>query len=188
MRTIRTFLAVQIDPRVASQAARVIRAAAAEDRTVRWVPTDDLHLTLKFLGEVDNTQIHDVCQTLRSVCEPFEPFDLHLAGPAALPSRARPRALVFDIEDPTHRLRDLVGEIESAFAELGYKPEPRDYVPHLTAGRARSGHRLTPTAIDRWIQPRHRIDRPMSATTVLAVGSFLDDHGPTYNVLDTIEL
>ena len=188
MRTIRTFLAIAVEPLVAAKASKVIGAAAAGDKTVRWVPTDDLYLTIKFLGEVDNTLVNEVCQTTRTICEDFEPFDLTFGGADALPSRSRPRSLVFSIDDPSHRLRDLVGRLETAFADLGYKPEPRDYVPHLTAGRARSGHRLTPTAIDRWIQPRHAIDRPMTASRVLVVGSFLEDQGPTYNVLDTIEL
>ncbi len=214
MKTIRTFLAIPLPSPLARSASQWIREmkegagtlnrptgkSPAENRPpvspetpvsamgIKWVPEDNLHLTLKFLGEVDNVEIPRVCDVLEEVCEPLDPFPLVFTGAGFLPDQDRARILTVSIDDPTHTLANVVRQLEDRYADMGFKREPRDYVPHLTLGRARSGsRRLSQQAIDRWA--RHESDPlgEMTVDSVQVIGSFLEKRGPTYNVMDTVE-
>ncbi|TWU18924.1 2',5' RNA ligase family [Allorhodopirellula heiligendammensis] len=155
---------------------------------IKWVPEDNLHLTLKFLGEVDNVEVPQVCDIVEAVCEPLDPFVLNFVGAGFLPDKDRARILSVTIEDPTDSLTKIVSELEDRFADIGFKREPRDYVPHLTLGRARSGsRRLSQTAIDRWSLHEDDPLGEMTVDCVQVIGSFLEKRGPTYNVMDTVE-
>ena len=71
----------------------------------------------------------------------FEPFDLEFFGTGGFPDIERPRVLFAGVNDASMSLTELVMELERELAELGFKPEPRDYRPHLTLGRTKSGSR-----------------------------------------------
>lgn len=156
---------------------------------IKWVPEDHLHLTLKFLGEVENVQIPEICDVAADVIENFEPFGLDFTGAGFLPDEARARVLTVKIQDPSGSLTAIARGLEDRFADLGFKREARDYVPHLTLGRVRSGsRRASQEVIDRW---RVHQDDPlgeMIVDCVQVIGSFLEKHGPNYNVMHTVEL
>lgn len=214
MKTIRTFLAIPLPAPLARGASQWIREMKDGTETgnrpteknstanrstvspetpvsamgVKWVPDDNLHLTLKFLGEVDNVEIPQVCDIVEEVCEPLDPFELLFVGAGFLPDKERARVLTVSIDDPTKALSTMVSQLEDRFADIGFKREPRDYVPHLTLGRARSGsRRLSQQAIDRWGLHEHHPLGEMTVDSVQVIGSFLEKRGPTYNVMDTIE-
>ncbi|TWT65987.1 RNA 2',3'-cyclic phosphodiesterase [Allorhodopirellula solitaria] len=214
MKTIRTFLAIPLPPPLARSATQWIHEmkngagnrnrptekSPAENRAtvspessvsamgIKWVPEDNLHLTLKFLGEVDNVEVPQVCEIVEAVCEPLDPFELIFVGAGFLPDKDRARVLTVSIEDPTDTLAKIVSQMEDRFADIGFKREPRDYVPHLTLGRARSGsRRLSQQAIDLWATHENDPLGEMTVDSVQVIGSFLDKRGPTYNIMDTVE-
>ncbi|MBB3204573.1 2'-5' RNA ligase [Rhodopirellula rubra] len=210
MKTIRTFLAIPLPAPLAQSASDWIhemkgsveqsrptpekRSTVSPPSTnsamgIKWVPEDNLHLTLKFLGEVENIEIPKICDVAAEVCEQFDPFELNFVGAGFLPDVARARVLIAKIEDPTESLTAMVRLLEDRYADLGFKRESRDYVPHLTLGRARSGsRRVSQKAIDLW--QRHENDPlgEMTARSIQVIGSFLEKRGPTYNVMNTVEL
>lgn len=188
MHTIRTFIALPLISEVESELARLIQRIKTDGDGVRWIPTDNIHLTLKFLGEVDNFEIPKICDVIRGVVAEIEPFELEFAGVAAMPSLDRPRVIHGCVEDSSGSLVEMVEQLELSLAELGFKREPRDYRPHITIGRTKGSRRK---AADRMMDRiKEFSDVPigsMTADNVQLVGSFLDKHGPTYNVMDTIE-
>lgn len=189
MQTIRSFIAMPLEADVRRRAVRLIQRLQTPDDAIKWVPTDNLHLTLKFLGDVDNIRIPEICDVVRGVCEPYSPFELIFQGTGGLPKLERPRVLCAGVEDPSHSLVALVGELETALAELGFKPEPRDYRPHLTLGRTRSGsRRASDDVIERVRKEEHVELGKMQADSVQLIASFLEKTGPRYQVMDTIEL
>lgn len=189
MKTIRTFLAITLPDEVSSSAARWMDAAGATGDGIKWVPKDNLHLTLKFLGEVDNVETPRVCQTLATICESIDPFDLHFLGTDGLPSLERARVLTVKVEDPSGSLTRMVGEIERRFAELGFKPEPRDYRPHLTLGRIRRGSRsASDEVIERWREFQQGRLGELTVRQTHVVGSFLEKRGPVYTIMNTVDL
>lgn len=189
MQTIRSFIAIPLPASVRQAAVRLIRRLQVPGDGIRWVPTDNLHLTLKFLGEVDNVQVPEICQLIEGLCRDRDPFPLVFAGAGGFPDLQRARVLYAGIDDPSSSLVNLVNTLESELAELGFKPEPRDYRPHLTLGRTRSGSRRAgPDVISRLAAEANVALGEMDVDTVQMIASFLDKHGPTYQVMDTIEL
>lgn len=189
MQTIRSFIALPITAAVQKSATALVRRLSGERDGIKWVPGENLHLTLKFLGEVDNRELPKVCETVRDCCRGIEPFALQFRGAGAFPDPARPRVVYAGIIQGGDSLIELVGRLEPALADLGFKPEPRDYVPHLTLGRTRGGSRRgSPEVADR-IRAEADYDLgSMLAEKVCLYASFLDKAGPTYQVMDTIEL
>src|SRR5688572_22175594 len=104
MPRIRTFIAVEISPSVTGRAAQLIdrlRVAAAE---VNWVHTPHLHLTLKFLGDVPDTETPDICRVVQQVAAQFEPFEVTFRGVGAFPDIHKPRTLWIGAEDGAEEL------------------------------------------------------------------------------------
>ena len=94
MKHIRSFIAIPLASEVSRAAVRLIKRLSEPGDGIKWVPTDNLHLTLKFLGDVDNTVVPRVCEVLHEVCGAYEPFDLEFLGTGGFPDTERPRVLM----------------------------------------------------------------------------------------------
>ena len=189
MKTIRSFIAIPLTPEITRAAVRLIERLHEPGDGIKWAPTDNLHLALRFLGEVDNTEVPRVCQVVRDICREFPPFELRLAGTGGFPDAERPRVLYAGIEDPSNSLTEIVGALERDLAELGFKPEPRDYTPHLTLGRTKRGsRRATSEVVERLKRDRETELGIMHVDKVQVLASFLDKTGASYQVMDTVPL
>lgn len=135
---LRTFIAVDIDEetrrRVAAVAARIETAPAK----VNWVAAPQLHVTVKFLGDVDEAVIPVVCEAAAETARRIEPFDFEVRGLLAVPPRGRLRMFWAGVEDPTGRMGELAAGLEDALGELGFPRERRRFRPHITVARVRS--------------------------------------------------
>ncbi|MEM9827672.1 MAG: RNA 2',3'-cyclic phosphodiesterase [Planctomycetota bacterium] len=189
MQSFRTFVGIALPADWSRPVARLIQRCEAPGDGVRWVPQDNLHLTLKFLGDVENTEVPAVCDIAANACESVEPFELAIRGGGGIPSNDRPRVLALKLDDPSERLRKLVQALELGFAEIGIRQESRDYVPHLTIGRARGGsRRVSQTALDGFLAAADSVRGEMCVDEVRVVASFLDKGGASYQTLDTVAI
>lgn len=189
MQTIRSFIAIPVSPGITAAAGKIIRKLKPFDAGIKWVPLDNFHLTLKFLGEVDNVEVPSVCKAIRRVTDHIPPFELHFSGTGGFPDRQRPRIVYAGVDDPSGSLVSMVAELEKELADLGFKPEPRDYTPHLTLGRTRSNSRR---AGDELVTAMSELEEIVLGELIVdevhLMASFLDKAGPTYQIMDTIEL
>ncbi|NJC96392.1 MAG: RNA 2',3'-cyclic phosphodiesterase [Anaerolineales bacterium] len=138
MSLIRTFIAVDIPPRlqaVIQEHTDRLRKSIGTS-LVRWVPSQNIHLTLKFLGDVSPANIDILTQMLRTEADSCPAFDIRLSGLGSFPSLKRPRVIYIGIQAPAE-LEAFQHGIESAAAKLGYESESRGFSPHLTVGRVR---------------------------------------------------
>lgn len=189
MQHIRSFIAIPLAPEVRRATIRLIKRLSVPDDGIKWVPTDNLHLTLKFLGDVNNTEVPPVCDVLREVCQGYEPFELSFSGTGGFPDLQRPRVLYAGVQDPAQSLTQIVMDLERELAELGFKPEPRDYQPHLTLGRTKSGsRRASDEVIERLARDQSTPLGSMLVDAVQLFASYLDKSGPTYQIMDTVSL
>lgn len=123
------------------------RLAAAVERLrphaagVAWVAPANLHVTLKFLGEVDEGRVPSVAAALAAAAGAHGAFDVSVRGLGAFPSPERPRVLWAGLEDDAGRLGALAGGVDAACAALGFPRETRAFASHVTLGRAREGRR-----------------------------------------------
>jgi len=137
MSLVRTFIAVEIPAEIQQKIYReTANFRQRVDFLVRWVPIENMHLTLKFLGDVSPSSMEFLIQMLRNEAENVPRFDIQLTGLSAFPSLRRPRVIFIGIQAPA-ALDTLQRGIESASRRLGYQSEERPYSAHLTLGRVK---------------------------------------------------
>jgi 2'-5' RNA ligase len=137
MSLLRLFIAVEIPHEIQQNIHQETAAIQKEiGGLVRWVPPGNMHLTLKFLGDVSTPNVDFLTQMLRTEAEGIDCFSFHLAGIGSFPSPKRPRVIYIGIQAPA-ALVTLQRGIESASRRLGYPSEERPFSPHLTLGRVR---------------------------------------------------
>ena len=159
MSLLRTFIAVEIPSHVQKkiqQETEPLRKAIGSS-LVRWVSIQNVHLSLKFLGDVSPASVDTLTQMLRAEADSCPEFDMQISGLGSFPSLRRPRVLFIGIQAPAE-LEALYRGIESACARLGYESEGRGFSPHLTIGRIKQDasasdqqkvrHALAETKID----------------------------------------
>lgn len=115
------------------QATAPLRAAGLP---VNWISPASLHLTLKFLGEVDAERLPELTRAAATAAARAKPIELRIGGIGAFPSFRQPRTLWLGV-DATPQLRMLKQDIEWEFAPIGFPRETRAFQPHITLGRAR---------------------------------------------------
>jgi len=103
---------------------------------IRWIPPENMHLTLKFLGDTSQANVEFLIQMMRAEADSCQAFDMHLGGLGSFPNPKRPRVIYIGIQAPAG-LDALQRGIESAARRLGYEAEDRAFSPHLTIGRVK---------------------------------------------------
>ncbi len=138
MGLLRAFVASELPPNLQDTiyTATADLRQSLRDGVVRWVPARNVHLTLKFLGDVSPSSLDLLKQMLVAEASQFTAFDIQVIGLGCYPNLRRPRVLWVGLEAPAE-LGSLQHAIEAAAARLGYESEERDFSPHLTIGRVR---------------------------------------------------
>lgn len=136
MSVIRAFIAIDLTPAILQHLEQVSvqLKKRLEGVPVRWVPVDNIHLTLKFLGDVSLANVDMLKKILQTEVEGHHAFEISVGGLGAFPSLHRPRVVWVGVEAPTE-LTAVQNGIESAMARLGYAREERPFSAHLTLGR-----------------------------------------------------
>jgi len=132
---VRTFIAFDIgdETRLALKAAQKAMGRLAG---VRWVDTKDIHLTLKFIGEIEDSKIPAVFEVMRAAVAGVEPIDFDVSGLGWFPPGRRPRVIWAGVET-AREMAEVARRVEDGMAALGVPPEGRAFKPHLTIGRTR---------------------------------------------------
>lgn len=139
--SIRAFLAIDLDPTLRAALARFQEECRRILPTLQWVNPKSLHLTIKFLGYIPETDIEAIRETLTSVISPLPPFSVTVEGIGAFPALTAPRSLWAGITGETGRLETLVSLVEQALEPLGYPRESKPFRAHLTLARIKGRHR-----------------------------------------------
>jgi 2'-5' RNA ligase len=135
----RSFFAIELSAEIATGVRRIQGALKEREGGVRWVRPEGIHLTLKFLGEVEPDRIEAIVKKAGEVVQGVRPFTVEIRGGGGFPSAKNPRVIWIGVEEPSGRLTQLQSRVEAGMAELGFTQEKRRYTPHLTVGRVRSG-------------------------------------------------
>jgi 2'-5' RNA ligase len=144
MSLLRAFIALELPAHVCDaiqkQTTRLRQTLGSD--FIRWVPTRNMHLTLKFLGDTAASHLDFLKQMLLREADLHPQFDMQLGGVGSFPNSRNPRLLWIGIHAPSD-LASLQRGIEAGASRLGYKPEERAFSPHLTIGRVRQTVSLT---------------------------------------------
>jgi len=136
MPVIRAFIAIELPPNIQQRLEQVSQQLqqTLAGFPIRWVPASNMHLTLKFLGDVSEANLKLLKEMLLSEAASHCQHELSIGGFGAYPSMQRPRVLWVGVEAP-QELAALQAGIESRTVKLGYPREDRPFSPHLTLGR-----------------------------------------------------
>jgi RNA 2',3'-cyclic 3'-phosphodiesterase len=132
----RTFICVDLPEALRVKAEALQRKLAGLGDKIRWMNPRNLHLTLRFLGEISRSQVETVCLAVRCAASRVEAFPIHLSGTGCFPSPRRPRAFWIGVSDASNLIR-LFETIEAELVSAGFPREARPFSPHLTLGRVR---------------------------------------------------
>jgi RNA 2',3'-cyclic 3'-phosphodiesterase len=115
-----------------------LRRAGAD---VSWTKPENIHLTLRFLGEVDERRIGEVEKVCVSSAAEFQPFTLSLGGAGVFPNARQPRVLWAGVRGEIEKTMEMRRLLEEKLALIGFEPEEKDFHPHLTIGRVKSNRK-----------------------------------------------
>lgn len=189
MDTVRAFVAADLPPEVRDELARIVAAlAGARIRGLRTVRPEGLHLTLKFLGNVQRSEVPAVASAISSVVEQFRPITVEIGGFGAYPGERSPRVLWTGVNGPD-ALFNLQADIEKSLTSLGFSTDSRPWSPHLTLARIRDGtgkrdRRLAWDSLA-GLEP---ISQWTTISSVSLVASRLTPKGAVYSTIETFEM
>jgi 2'-5' RNA ligase len=186
MAKIRTFICFNLPHSVKENLAQLQAELKKLGRGVRWSRPEGMHLTLKFLGDVDESKIPAISDAVEIASKESPACQIQIAGTGAFPNLNRPRVYWVGVHETSGALEDLQARIENELARLGFPKEKRKFSPHLTLGRVKfqDGIGATSAALEMKVLP----SMTFLATEIIVMKSQLSPHGSRYTPLAILPL
>jgi RNA 2',3'-cyclic 3'-phosphodiesterase len=178
---MRTFIAVELSDAICSRLTKLQESLGETGADVKWVEAENLHVTLLFLGEVDERDLKDVCAAVSAACAGVESFVLSVEGVGSFGPPRRPRTVWAAIKHGHDELVALHDAIEPPLLDLGcYRREERRFEPHVTLGRVRGDVEGLPAAL---LKQQRFVAGECEVGEVAVMSSELRAEGPVYAML-----
>lgn len=188
MGRLRTFIALDLGKAIRERLVSLQNNLAKSVAGVKWVEADNLHVTLLFLGEVDERDLPALCKAVEDVTRSLPAFSITVGGAGCFPNARRPHVFWAGVMEGAEDVVALHDALEPPLLELGcYRREDRKYTPHVTLGRLKSDQAPTGLAaalvkLESW----QAGDAKVSEVHVMS--SELTPQGPSYTVLSRAKL
>jgi 2'-5' RNA ligase len=177
---MRSFVAINL-PEKLRVSLSTTASGFAKIRPLRPVKPDNIHLTLKFLGEVNEASIESIKQALSSASRGHDGFSLNVRSIGAFPDLRRPSVIWAGL-DESRELLNLWSDIEKHLADIGFAPEPGGFSPHLTIGRVKDA-KLSAGIADIILPLKDSFFGSIDVAVFSLMKSILKPEGPVYSVL-----
>lgn len=135
---MRAFLALDIPERVKTYLKNVTEALSRKEEGVRWVKSENQHLTLKFFGEIEEESKEKIISIMEKIAPSVEAVKLSLKGIEGFPKNHMARVIVITLSDGVEELKKMFRRLESELVKLGFREEDREFIPHITLGRRKN--------------------------------------------------
>jgi 2'-5' RNA ligase len=183
---LRCFIAIELPETLKSILSGLEEEFKKTESDIKWVNPNNIHLTLKFLGNIREEMIEKITELMRQICSHYSNFTLNVRGIGVFPSLKAPRVLWVGIEN-NETLQALQQEIEEHMSLIGFEKESRKFTPHLTLGRFRSS--IGKNAILDTIRPRKEEDfGQFSVHSISLMKSDLNPEGARYTRISEVPL
>lgn len=188
MRQMRLFIAINFPNEIKSSLNSFIKDLKVLSSDAKWVNSENLHLTVQFLGDVPEDKVTLAVEALKRSVEGVSPFYLTLGGVGVFPSKDRPRVFWAGVHGETAVLSELHRKVQKELGLLGFAPDQKRFSPHLTLARLRS-----PQGFPAVFEKAEKIARgkEFGRTKITSVDLMLSELGPQgsrYSVLSGIQL
>jgi RNA 2',3'-cyclic 3'-phosphodiesterase len=185
--TLRTFVALPVPDAVAGFLKQVQDRLRASVANIRWVSTANVHLTLKFLGDIEPAMVPMIVSQLDAAARSMPPFSLIAKGAGVFPNLRQARVLWVGLNGDLKQLDVLQQDLETRLATLGFKCERRPFRAHLTIGRTR--RRPDSKTLGVLLEPlKAEASEPFGVHEIRFYQSVLKPAGAEYTLLHTASL
>src|SRR3989339_1295186 len=127
---MRTFIAIEVSDEVKKAAGEFVAELKKQRANISWVKKENVHITLKFLGEIDERKILLIEDVLKSCAEKKKPFEIEIKDCGGFPNLHKPRVIWIGITEGSQELKDIANCIDSKLSNLGFEKETRAFKPH----------------------------------------------------------
>jgi 2'-5' RNA ligase len=179
----RVFCAIEIPETARAQVLQHIALLkeAVPDAKASWSRDANLHLTIKFLGEIPQTSVANISTAASRAVANLMPFSIRLEQTGAFPKQSQPRVLWIGITDPTGKLKELQARLDDEAARVSFARESRPFHPHLTVARLRQPRHARTLAIAHGELEFEPVEFDVSE--LLVIRSELSSAGSKYTVV-----
>ena len=186
METIRTFIAIDIPQEIKMELDNLIAGLRPFAPDIKWVKAANLHLTLRFLGEIPKDSIRGLADELSANLNGYGKFQAALSGLGGFPNLKRARVIWAGTGMGTDRLIALAPLVEKSSINLGFGKADKSFSSHLTIGRVKFPKSLEKLASQ--IESTKFESDPFDVEEVAIFKSDLSPSGPKYTRLETIKI
>jgi 2'-5' RNA ligase len=183
---IRTFVCIEVPPSIKARIEELQRLLRRHDVPISWVKASNIHLTIKFLGDLAASRISSVRRAVERACQTITPFDITVDATGGFPSTKNPRVLWVGLGLLPDKLRRLHSNIEAELAGEGFAREAKRFAPHLTIGRVRDSSKARQT-VEALLSAGFAAET-FRATQVIVMRSELHPSGSIYTSQAVVEL
>ena len=181
----RLFLALHLPATAQAELRSLVHALRREAPGVKWVKPEQLHVTLRFLGDVEDDQCNELIDAMNRATD-VAPFSFNLVGLGAFPNRRQPRVVWTGVGEGRDQLVALAAHVENVVKSSGMPPGVRPFAPHLTLGRVKEPADFT--ALWQAADQMNFTGKPVHAVDVRLVWSTLTPTGAVYRDVESFPL
>lgn len=184
---VRIFVAVEITGEIRKKLAEFQDELKKVDADVGWVAPENLHITLKFIGHIDEEKIETVTGIIKDALTHIKPFDLRYAGVGTFPTEKNPRVIFADVIDTGGVLAKIHERLDNQLMAVGVEHEDRKFEAHLTVGRIKT--RRNVRRLIEHLNSYNGFDFGSEhVAQVVLMKSDLSPEGPIYTKLHSVDL
>lgn len=186
---MRLFIAIELSDDIRNTLSQIQAHLKYAGADVKWVEKDNIHLTLKFLGEVTEEKAEKIKTILDEIGKTSKPFEISVKDIGAFPKIDFPRVIWVGLDNGAKESVELAGKIDDALSKIGFQKETRLFAAHLTIGRVRSPKNKE--ALREKIasfRPQTIDHRPQTILSITLFQSTLTPQGPIYSKLHEAKL
>ncbi len=184
---MRAFIAIELSPEINDSLSQIQSHLKYSEADVKWIETGNIHLTLKFLGDITEEKCAKIRSILDAISGSTKPFEISIKDIGAFPNINYPRVIWVGLDKGTAESKAFAENIVEELLKIGFQKEPRPFAPHLTIGRVRSpkNKEVLKEKIGNCQLP---ITKSHSVVSVVLFESKLSPKGPTYTKLHEARL
>ena len=183
--TIRSFLAIELDPELVPKILDVQKEFKKTNSNIKYVPSQNMHFTLKFFGNIDFNMVEDISAAVLKVIKNYSSFDLNIKKCGCFPNKNVIKVLWLGLDEGSP-IKDIQKDLDKEFRKLGFKKE-KNFISHLTIGRVKSPKGKK--EIRNTIEKLEDVEiGQMTVSKICLKQSTLTPQGPIYEDIKVFEL
>lgn len=187
---MRTFIAIELSQEIKDALGRLQAQLKTTGADVKWVAQENIHLTLKFLGEINEQKINEVIRIIESIAKDTKIFPMGLSSIGAFPKIDFPRVIWIGIAQGENVVKEIAEGLENNLAEIGIPREERPFSSHITIGRTKSSQNRFKLVqeLKKLADNSGKENLEFTADKITLFKSTLSSAGPLYERLKEVSL